>query len=72
MSELIAEDPLVAGTVIVRYQPDILADLLVPVAMRERYLERRNNGRIDGAATYGKFRQFQVKVDEKIAPIKEK
>jgi hypothetical protein len=39
--------------------------------MRERYVERRNNTRIDGAATYGKFRQFQVRVDEKIAPIKE-
>jgi hypothetical protein len=72
MSELVAEDTLVAGTVVVKYQPDVLADLLVPVAMRERYLERRNNARIDGAATYGKFRQFQVKVDEKIAPIKDK
>ena len=72
MSELVAEDTLVTGTVVVKYQPDVLADLLVPVAMRERYLERRNNARIDGAATYGKFRQFQVKVDEKIAPIKDK
>jgi len=72
MSELVAEDTLVAGTVVVKYQPDVLADLLVPVAMRERYLERRNNVRIDGAATYGKFRQFQVKVDEKIAPIKDR
>jgi hypothetical protein len=72
MSELVAEDTLVAGTVVVKYRPDVVADLLVPVAMRERYLERRNSGRIDGAATYGKFRQFQVKVDEKIAPIKEK
>jgi hypothetical protein len=72
MSELVAEDTLVAGTVVVKYQPDVLADLLVPVAMRERYLERRNNARIDGAATYGQFRQFQVKVDEKIAPIKDR
>jgi len=72
MTELVAEDTLVAGTVVVKYQPDLLADLLVPVAMRERYLERRNNARIDGAATYGKFRQFQVKVDEKIAPIKDR
>lgn len=71
MSELIAEDTAVAGTIVVRYQPGLLPDLLVPVDMRERYLERRNNGRIDGAATYGRFRQFQVKVDEKIAPIKE-
>ena len=72
MSELIAEDTLVAGTVVVKYQPDVLADLLVPVMMRERYLERRNNVRIDGAAAYGKFRQFQVKVDEKIAPVKDR
>ncbi len=71
MSELIAEDTLVAGTIVVKYQQDVLADLLVPVLMRERYYERRNTARIDGAATYGKFRQFQVKVDEKIAPIKE-
>jgi hypothetical protein len=72
MSELIAEDTLVAGTVVVKYQQDVLADLLVPVLMRERYYERRNTARIDGAATYGKFRQFQVKVDEKIAPIKDR
>src|SRR5262245_41054014 len=71
MSELTAEDTLVAGTVVVRYQQDVVADLLVPVAMRERYIEQRSSARIDGAATYGKFRQFQVKVDEKIAPIKE-
>jgi len=72
MSELTAEDTLVAGTVVVRYQQDVVTDLLVPVAMRERYIERRNSARIEGAATYGKFRQFQVKVDEKIAPIKER
>jgi hypothetical protein len=71
MSELIAEDTLVAGTVVVKYQQDVLGELLVPVLMRERYYERRNTARIDGAATYGKFRQFQVKVDEKIAPIKD-
>ena len=72
MSELIAEDTAIACTVVVKYQPDVVGELLVPMTMRERYLERRNNVRIDGAATYGKFRQFQVKVDEKIAPIKEK
>ena len=72
MSELIAEDTLLAGTVVVTYQQDVLGDLLVPARMRERYYERRNTARIDGAATYGKFRQFQVKVDEKIAPIKDR
>jgi hypothetical protein len=37
--------------------------------MREYYQLRRDNTRIDGTATYSRFRQFQVKVDEKIAPI---
>ena len=27
---------------------------------------------IEGTATYTNFRQFQVKVDEKIGPVKEK
>jgi hypothetical protein len=70
MSELIAEDYALSGTVVVKYQPDVLPQLLVPMAMRERYIERRNGMRVDGAASYGRFRQFQVKVDEKIAPIK--
>jgi hypothetical protein len=72
MSELIAEDFQVSGTIVVKYQQDVVADLLVPAAMHERYIERRSNVRTEGAATYGKFRQFQVKVDEKIAPIKER
>jgi hypothetical protein len=71
MSELVAEDFALSGTVVVRYQPDVVPDLLVPTAMRERYMERRNGARVDGAATYSRFRQFQVKVDEKIAPIKQ-
>jgi len=70
MSELVAEDYALSGTVVVKYQPDVLPQLLVPMAMRERYIERRNGMRVDGAASYGRFRQFQVKVDEKIAPIK--
>lgn len=70
MSELIAEDFALSGTVVVKYQPDVLPDLLVPAVMRERYVERRNGTRVDGAASYARFRQFQVKVDEKIAPIK--
>jgi hypothetical protein len=71
MSELIAEDVALHGTIVVRYEADVLPDLLVPIAMRERYLERRSGARVDGAATYGRYRRFQVKVDEKIAPIKQ-
>jgi hypothetical protein len=68
-SEMIAEDPLIKGTIDVEYQIEPAVGLLVPVEMRERYEIRRDGSRVDGTATYGRFRQFQVKVDEKLAPI---
>ena len=71
MSELVAEDISLRGTIGVSYQSAPLVGLLVPVEMRERYLIRRDGSRIEGVATYSRFRQFQVKVDEKIAPIKQ-
>ena len=70
ISELRASDVLLSGTVVVIYRPDAAVDVLVPASMREQYLDRRSSVRVDGTASYGKFRQFQVKVDEKIAPIK--
>ena len=68
-SELIAEDPLIQGIVDVEYQMEPAIGLLVPLEMRERYEVRREGGRVEGTATYGRFRQFQVNVDEKLAPI---
>jgi len=68
-SELIAEDTAIKGTIDVQYQTDPSLGLVVPVEMRERYDVRRDGSRVDGVATYSRFRQFQVKVDEKIAPI---
>jgi hypothetical protein len=63
MSELVAGDRKVKGTIDVSYQSQPLLGLLVPIEMREHY--RNNKGsEIDGAATYGRFRQFQVNVDE--------
>jgi hypothetical protein len=63
MSELVAADRSVKGTIDVSYQSEPLLGLLVPIEMREHY--RNNKGSaIDGAATYGRFRQFQVNVDE--------
>jgi hypothetical protein len=69
-SELIANDTTVKGTVNVAYRLEPSVHLLVPAEMRERYEVRRDDSRVDGTATYSKFRQFQVKVDEKIAPLK--
>lgn len=68
-SELVAEDTAIRGTIDVQYQIDPSIGLVVPAEMRERYDVRRDGLRVDGVATYSRFRQFQVKVDEKIAPI---
>ena len=38
---------------------------LVPGEMREIYLVRQTETRIDGRATYDKFRQFSVSTSEK-------
>lgn len=68
-SELIAEDLMLKGTIEVDYQLEPAIRLLVPVTMRERYDIRRDGSRVDGQAFYSHFRQFQVMVDEKLAPI---
>jgi len=69
-SQLIAEDVTLKGTIDVQYQQEPTIGLLVPAEMRERYEIRRDGSKVEGVATYSRFRQFQVKVDEKIAPIK--
>lgn len=65
MSEVIAEDRVVRGTLTVSYQSEPLLGMLMPVAMQERYEGRRSKVVVDATATYGRFRQFQVNVDEK-------
>jgi len=63
ISELVARNRTVHGTVDVSYQSEPLLGLLVPIEMRERYDDIRG-ARIEAVATYGRFRQFQVNVDE--------
>jgi len=69
-TELVADDPFVRCTIDVKYQMEPAVTLFVPIEMRERYELRKDGSKVEGTATYGRFRQFQVKVDEKIAPIK--
>ena len=64
MSEIVAEDRNVRGTLTVSYQSEPVLGLLLPAAMRERYEGRRTKALVDATATYGRFRQFQVNVDE--------
>jgi hypothetical protein len=69
MSELTVDNHNIRATIDVSYQSEPLLGLLVPIEMRERYESKRRGSVVEGRATYGRFRQFQVKVDEKLAPI---
>jgi hypothetical protein len=69
MSELIVGDSLVRAVVDVSYQSQALLGFLVPVEMRERYEGLTDGSHVEGTATYGRFRQFQVEVDEKIPAV---
>jgi len=71
-SELIAQDLTVRGAITVGYDLEPALQVMVPTQMRELYDVVRGSYRVMGVADYSKFRQFQVKVDEKIAPIKER
>ena len=65
-SELVADNPAIRVTIDVGYRADPTLGFLVPGEMRER-LENLTDGTvITGSAEYGKFRRFQVSVDEKI------
>ena len=68
-TELIVEDPIIMGMIDVTYQVEPSIGLLAPAGMRERYEIRRDGSQVDGTATYGRFRTFQVNVDEKLAPV---
>jgi hypothetical protein len=64
-TEHISEDTSVRAVIDVTYKAEPGLDLLVPAEMRENYLIRRSGVRIDGRATYGRFRQFTVTTSEK-------
>jgi hypothetical protein len=64
MSELVMESRDVSANILVSYQSEPLLGFLVPIEMRERYRSQRE--RVEGAATYGRFRQFQVRTDAMI------
>jgi len=64
-TELVSEDTDLRAEIDVTYKAEAGLELLVPGEMRELYVIRRNEVRIDGRASYGKFRQFTVKTEEK-------
>jgi hypothetical protein len=68
-SEFIVEDVQIKATVYVTYRTDADLGFMVPADMREAYVAGRDE--IEGLATYGRFRKFQVNVDEQIKPVKQ-
>jgi hypothetical protein len=58
VSELIVHDRRVRATIDVSFQSEPLLDMLVPVAMRERYEIRPSRSVLEGVATYGRFRRL--------------
>ena len=64
-TELISQDTQLRALVEVSYKSAPGLDFLVPGEMREIYTVRMNETRIDGRATYDKFRQFSVSTTER-------
>jgi hypothetical protein len=64
-TELVTEDTQLRALVDVSYKTAGGLDFLVPGEMREVYIVRQTETRIDGKATYDKFRQFSVSTTEK-------
>ena len=70
-TELIVLNEDLHGRIVVGYAAQPPLALLMPVEMRERYnVQLFPQSLVVCTATYSKFRQFQVTVDEKFAPIK--
>jgi hypothetical protein len=65
MTELIMDRVEVRAEIDVSYQSEPLLGFNVPVEMREKYQAKYD--RVDGIATYGRFRRFDVKTSEDIA-----
>jgi VWFA-related protein len=67
-TELLSEDVQVKAEIVVNYgrQPEL--DLLVPIDMREEYALTQSAVRIEGQATYNRFRRFMVTTSERPKP----
>jgi len=65
---LVATNAIFEMTFDIRYAEDATLALLVPKTMEERYRHafRPKDDRLEVSSSFGNFRRFQVKVDEKI------
>jgi hypothetical protein len=68
-TSLVAQNRTVRAKIDVAYAEDTKLGLLAPQEMTESYTQSADGATVEGHATYSNPRRFQVKVDEKIAPI---
>lgn len=68
-TELALDSADVDSLVVVKYDVDEGLGDVVPVEMRERYENHQGQSTVDGTATYSRFRQFLVQVEE-AAPVR--
>lgn len=64
-TQMISEDTDLRAEITVTYKAENGLDLLVPAEMREIYQIRRTGTRIDGRASYSRFRRFTVATTER-------
>ena len=67
-TQVISEDAALFADIEVTYKQEPNISVLVPAQMRELYRVRVNESRIDGRASYSRFRQFTVTTTEKPKP----
>lgn len=67
-ASLVADNDELEITIDVRYREDATLHLLVPIDLQERYRKatKPKDDHLEVTASYDKFRQFQVTVDERI------
>ena len=59
VSELVVDNRTLRATIDVSFQSEPLLDMLVPVAMHERYEGKKTGSIVEGRATYGRFRRLE-------------
>ncbi|MYN67852.1 MAG: hypothetical protein F4X11_22965 [Acidobacteria bacterium] len=69
LSELVLDSDSLEALITVRYEANDTLGHFVPVEMRERYRNLLTGSRVEGTATYRRFRRFQVLVEES-APVR--
>jgi hypothetical protein len=65
-TELLLEDNFQKAELTSTFRPDERFGISVPTEMKEQYSIKGNGGKIQGVATYQRFRRFEVRLDESV------